>query len=158
MWSRWWFKLSSPETQREKKPCNHQELLLRQVHLRIGFSILCVREVFRSQFRLQSSDTGSSGLTSIGSEGKAVTVQDFHFKNNATVCLPTAGQRAEQEQDAEGSFVFITFCFFMITLLHGLSQLLNSHRSGQGLFASTLLLYNSKQILPRLETFVFSAH
>lgn len=98
MWSCWWFKLSSPETQREKETCNHQELLLRQVHLRIeGFSFLYAREVFsaawvRSKFRLHSSDTGSSRLSSIGSEGKAVTVQDFHFKNNATVCLPTEGR------------------------------------------------------------------
>lgn len=110
----------------------------------------------RSKYR--QSYTGSSSLTSIGSGRKAVTVPDFHLKPVPTVCLPAAGWQAEQGAGCWRVFCVYHLLFFMITL-YGRSQLLNSYRDQDKVSLLLLfLLYNNKQSLLRLETFVFSAH
>lgn len=115
-------------TPKEKKLCNHQELLLWQVRLRTGnVSILWVRQVLlplpmwvRNKCRLQSSYTGSSRLTGIGSESKAVTTKDFHLKSNAN-CWFSRGQvqrQAEQGAGCRRIFCVYLLLFFCVMILH----------------------------------------
>lgn len=78
-------------------------------------SILCVRELFcpvwvRNKFRLQSSYTGSSRLTSTGSQSS-----DYSRFSPQKQCwlfvFPWQDDRLGREQGDEGSFRFITSCF-----------------------------------------------
>lgn len=75
----------------------------------------------------KASYTGSSRLTSIGS---AVLF--------GQLCLPTAGSRESNMLKSLGGLLCPGACLFFMITLHSFSQLLNSYRSGEVLFASTL--------------------
>lgn len=147
-------------TPREKKLCNHQELLLWQVHLRTGtFSILWVRQVPHPP----PIWAGSKAVTLVppGSPALAMRAKQWLFKiftlkTMPTVCLLVGGAEAGWA----GSWM-LPLCLLPLIFLWYLYIVSFSYWAHTVRGKISLLLCSSfiiANILLRLKTLVFSAH